>query len=457
MVDRVVGGVAGAKGTAQPAPGAPPVTAADFPGCYAERMTDDQFALEDRHVEYWDARRDMAYICADNSGAHARPPNRVAVLMHRVALARGAAIECYGNITLYQRRVEPDADEREEGQSGARGKSGKSRSSERAGRRRIWERAMEADQSIFLDAAGAEVLRSQLMVLGEHQPPDVVLEVDNTTDVRRKKLSVYEEWAFPEVWVEVPDTPAKSRAKSRKSGLTIYQLNKLGRYEETPASKAFPGWRNEEIHRALNEGDISISTYNTLERTGLALGRQEGKGPANDPFLRKLFLESRAEGREEGLVEGREEGLAEGREEGLAEGREEGLAEGREEGLAEGRGEGLAEGREEGLAEGREEGLAEGREEGLAEGREEGLAEGREEGLAEGRREGQQEARVQAAATERRVVAERILAQRGIACSPSVFADARFLAASSTASVVDAALACRSAADFLTALGGGTA
>ena len=409
MVDRVVGGVAGVKGAAQPAPGAPPVTAADFPGCYAERMTDEQFALEDRHVEYWDARRDVAYICADNSGAHARPPNRVAVLMHRVALARGAAIECYGNITLYQRRVEPDADEREEGQSGAWGKSGKSRSSERAGRRRIWERAMEADQSIFLDAAGAEVLRSQLMVLGEHQPPDIVLEVDNTTDVRRKKLSVYEEWAFPEVWVEVPDTPAKSRAKSRKSGLTIYQLNKLGRYEETPASKAFPGWRNEEIHRALNEGDISISTYNTLERTGLALGRQEGKGPANDPFLRKLFLESRAEGREEGLVEGREEGLVEGREEGLAEGREE------------------------------------------------GLAEGREEGLAEGRREGQQEARVQAAATERRVVAERILAQRGIDCSPSVFADARFLAASSTASVVDAALACRSAADFLAALGGGTA
>ena len=341
VVERAVGGVAGVKagvkGAAQLVPGAPPVTAADFPGCYAERMTDEQFALEDRHVEYWDARRDVAYICADNSGAHARPPNRVAVLMHRVALARGAAIECYGNITLYQRRIAPDADAGEEGNSGKLGNLGKLKG---ADRRRIWERAMEADQSIFLDAARAEVLRSQLMVLGEHRPPDVVLEVDNTTDVRRKKLSVYEEWAFPEVWVEVPDTPAKSRAKSRKSGLTIYQLNKLGRYEEMPASKVFPGWRNEEIHLALNEGDISIATYNALERTGLALGRQEGKGPANDPFLRKLFLESRAEGREEGLAKGREEGLVEGREEGLVEGREEGLAEGREEGLAEGRREG---------------------------------------------------------------------------------------------------------------------
>ena len=368
----MAGGAVEVNGTAQPVFGASPVTAADFPGCYAERMTDEQFALEERHVEYWDARREMAYICADNSGAHARPPNRVAVLMHRVALARGAAIECYGNITLYQRRVGPDADEREEGKWGKSGKPGRPGKPGRAGRR-IWERAMEADQSIFLDAARADALRSQVMVLGEHEPPDVVLEVDNTTDVRRKKLSVYEEWAFPEVWVEVPDTPAKSRARSRKSGLTIYQLNKLGRYEETPSSKVFPGWRNEEIHLALNEGDISIPTYDALERTGLALGRQEGKGPANDPFMRKLFLESRAEGREEGLAEGR------------------------------------------------------------------------------------REARTQAAAKVRRVVAERILAQRGIACSPDVFADARFLAANSTASVVDAAFACRSAADFLAALGGGRA
>lgn len=337
--------------------GAPPVTAADFPGCYAERVTHEQFALEERHVEYWDGRREVAYICADNSAPHARPPNRLAVLMHRIALARGAEIECYGNMTLYERRAGL-ADESDEGE---------------AGRRRIWERAMEADQLIYLDVARARVFYSQVMVLGEHAPPDIVVEVDNTTDVRRKKLSIYEEWAFPEVWVEVPDAPAKSRPKSRKSGLTIYHLNKRGRFEEVPASAALPGWRDEEIHLALNEGDISIPTYDALERTGLALGRQEGTGPANDPFMRKLFLESRAEGRQEG----------------------------------------------------------------------------RDEGLAEGR--------LEAVAAERRLVAERILAQRGISCSPGVFADARFLAAGTTASVVDAALACRDTADFLAALGGGAA
>lgn len=43
------------------------------------------------------------------------------------------------------------------------------------------------------------------MVVGEHDFPDVVLEVDHTTDVRRGKLGLYEAWGFPEVWVEVPD------------------------------------------------------------------------------------------------------------------------------------------------------------------------------------------------------------------------------------------------------------
>ena len=36
------------------------------------------------------------------------------------------------------------------------------------------------------------------MVVGEHDFPDVVLEVDRTTDVRRWKLGMYESWGFPE-------------------------------------------------------------------------------------------------------------------------------------------------------------------------------------------------------------------------------------------------------------------
>ena len=33
--------------------------------------------------------------------------------------------------------------------------------------------------------------------MGSDTLPDVVLEVDNTTDVRRGKLSLYESWGFP--------------------------------------------------------------------------------------------------------------------------------------------------------------------------------------------------------------------------------------------------------------------
>ena len=46
------------------------------------------------------------------------------------------------------------------------------------------------------------------MVVGEDDFPDVVLEVDHTTDVHRGKLALYEAWGFPEVWAEVPDEPA---------------------------------------------------------------------------------------------------------------------------------------------------------------------------------------------------------------------------------------------------------
>ena len=53
------------------------------------------------------------------------------------------------------------------------------------------------------------------MVSGEHDFPDVVVEVDHTTDVRRKKLWLYEEWGFPEVWVEVPEWESPSRVAGR--------------------------------------------------------------------------------------------------------------------------------------------------------------------------------------------------------------------------------------------------
>ena len=48
--------------------------------------------------------------------------------------------------------------------------------------------------------------------------------VDNTTDVRRGKLALYESWGFPEVWVEVPEQSSPSRPAGLRPGLTIHLL-----------------------------------------------------------------------------------------------------------------------------------------------------------------------------------------------------------------------------------------
>ena len=89
--------------------------------------------------------------------------------------------------------------------------------------------------------------------VGSDTLPDVVLEVDNTTDVRRGKLALYESWGFPEVWVEVPEQSSPSRPAGLHPGLTIHLLEGGG-FRTAPGSRAFPGWTAQEIHRARKPG-----------------------------------------------------------------------------------------------------------------------------------------------------------------------------------------------------------
>ena len=133
------------------------------------------------------------------------------------------------------------------------------------------------------------------MVVGEHHYPDVVLEVDHTTDVRRRKLGLYEEWGFPELWVEVPEHYAASRPRGLFPGLRIY-LPEGGGYRLGRAGRAFPGWIAEEIHLALNEEAESEATGEALRRVGRVLGEREGTVPGDTPWLRLECQESRAEG-----------------------------------------------------------------------------------------------------------------------------------------------------------------
>lgn len=224
--------------------------AAGFPGCKAVPMSAREVVRTDdsRRFEYWDAESEIAWeVREPQSAIHERPAHRLPALLDRIAEARGAAIECCGATTFYERTP--------------------------AGKH---IRAMEADQTIYLDAARAQALPMQPTVLGSDPPPDVVLEVDHTTDVRRRKLNEYERWRFPEVWVEVP----ASESSRRQPGFVIHVLDASGHYREAPASEALPGWTAEEIHLALNEPERSPRTWAALARVGQALRDQAGTAAA---------------------------------------------------------------------------------------------------------------------------------------------------------------------------------
>ena len=134
--------------------------------------------------------------------------------------------------------------------------------------------------------------------------PDVVLEVDHTTDVRRRKLGIYQECGFPEIWVLVPW--ASSR---RERGLAIHVRGEDG-YREEPESAAFPGWRAEEIRLALTEEPLSGRAWRALERVALAMGAREGTSPENDPLIRSMHRRAQSRGDAAGYARGRMEAVA---------------------------------------------------------------------------------------------------------------------------------------------------
>ena len=132
---------------------------------------------------------------------------------------------------------------------------------------------------VYLDPAGTQPPGPWVEVGTDHLP-DVVLEVDYSTDVRRGKLGLYEAWGFREVWVEVPE----GGSPRRRPGLTIHRRVGDG-YRAVAASVALPGWTAAEIHAALNEPALSEATCAVVERVGRALGDAAGTGPDDDLWL----------------------------------------------------------------------------------------------------------------------------------------------------------------------------
>ena len=236
-----------------------PALAAD--GAYQPlHLSPAQAEDHDGRYELWDRATETAYMVREPSPGHELPSQKLAALAERIAAVRGKPIRCYGAMGL-----------------ALRGKDG--------GLVRI----MQADQALYLHPERVDLAGQKAMVVGEHDFPDVVLEVDRTTDVRHHKLALYGAWGFPEVWVDVPDEAPRPRAPH---GTTIYLLQDDA-YETAEESAAFPGWTAAEIHAALNEEWLSTRTVATLERLGALFGKRAGTGPEDDPLLRSQRRQAR--------------------------------------------------------------------------------------------------------------------------------------------------------------------
>ena len=248
-----------------------PLSELEFTGCEAVPMTYDQFRRYEGRLEVWDAESETAWMVREpTSPTHENPSHGLAGLVALIAAVRGSPIKCYGSMDLLRRDAHGNP-----------------------------RRIMQADQTVYLRPWLAELVGASAMVVGEHNYPDVVLEVDHTTDVRRGKLKLYEAWGFPEVWVEVPEHRVASRPRGLVPGLTIHLLED-GAYRVSPESVAFPGWRAEDIHETMNEAERSVRTSGILERLGRRLGAREGTGPEDDPLSRSLMRQGERKGRAEG-------------------------------------------------------------------------------------------------------------------------------------------------------------
>ena len=251
----------------------PPLSELEFYGCYSRPMTLAEYEDYEGRIEFFDSRAGIACLaCEAAHFPHEDPLHTLARILERIAEMRGSPIVCRGAAEI--RRTLPASGD---------------------------TRRIQPDQMVFLDTERRRRIVSGYLKAGEDPYPDVVVEVDSTTDVRGNRLKLYEAWGFPEVWVEVPDAYAPSRPRGLRSGLRIHLLEG-GQYVLAEASRAFPGWRAAEIHQALNEPAVSAKTSAVLSRVGRVLGERDGTGPEDDPLLRVQRAESRVEGRAEGTA-----------------------------------------------------------------------------------------------------------------------------------------------------------
>ena len=261
----------------------------DFPGCESFPLPASEIDHYEGRLEFWDGVTETAWkVSEPTSIQHEQPSRRLVRMAGEFMMVRGSAIECFGSADLVRR--------------------------EASGRKR-W--LMQADEVLYLHPDRVR-LRGPAIDVDADPLPEVVLEVDHRTDVRRRKLGIYKESGFPEIWVLVPWD-----SSVREPGLAIHVRRGTG-YREEGESRAFPGWKAEEIHRALTEAPMSAASWRALERTARAMGAREGTTPQHHPLMASESARVRARSHVQGYGEGYGEGRAQGHREGRAEGRAEG-------------------------------------------------------------------------------------------------------------------------------------
>ena len=178
----------------------------DFPGCESFHLPASELDRYEGRLEFWDGVTETAWkVCEPTSIYHEQPSRRLGRIAERVASLRGSAMECFGSADLVRRD---------------------------AVGRKHW--LMQADEELYLNRDWIR-LQGPAIEVDADPLPDVVLEVDHSTDVRRRKLGVYKESGFPEIWVLVPWD-----SSVRAPGLAIHVRRGAG-YREEGESRAFPG------------------------------------------------------------------------------------------------------------------------------------------------------------------------------------------------------------------------
>ena len=248
------------SGTPRSFPSLPASGPEDFPGCLPFHFPAADLERHEVRLEFWDGRTETAWMVPDTPIWHEAPRCRLAGLTADLEMLRGSEIMCLGSTDLVRR----DATGRKQ-----------------------W--MVQADQIVYLHTDRAQ-FEGEVIDVDADPLPEVVLEVDYVTDVRRRKLTIYEDGGFPEVWaLAPPESPV------HVPGLTIHVHTGAGGYREASESVAIPGWRTQEIFQALTEDPMPEPASRALARVALAMGASEGTRPEDDPMMSALKRRWKAE------------------------------------------------------------------------------------------------------------------------------------------------------------------